>query len=96
MTEETDGVKSPRDRFLTVAPGRVQKVLDSLELLGKCGARKSYEFTEAEVEDIHRAVTEGVVKMLVTFDPVRDSPKFTFHVPDQGESPTLMGEQDAD
>ena len=39
-----------RERFEKVASKRVQRVLDTLELIQNCSNRNNYEYTEADVE----------------------------------------------
>ena len=39
-----------RQRFEKVAGSRVQKVLDTLQLLKNCSNRNNYEYSEADVE----------------------------------------------
>ncbi len=39
-----------RQRFEKVAGNRVQKVLDTLQLLKNCSNRNNYEYSEADVE----------------------------------------------
>jgi hypothetical protein len=57
MTEE-DGPqrKSRRDRFLDVAPRRTKQLLRDIRLLGNCGNRAAYEYSEGEVEKIFTAI----------------------------------------
>ena len=80
MTNDSTEVKTPRERFLTVAPGRVQKVLDALDLLEKCGNAKGYEFREAEVDALSDAINEKVYAVFEAFQSkdVNPPPKFAF------------------
>jgi len=48
--------KSKRKRFLTVGEKRTVRVLRALRLLGNCGNRAAYEYTEEEVKRIFSAV----------------------------------------
>lgn len=48
--------KSKRTRFLEVAQRRTSKVLRDLRVLGNCGNRSAYEYSEAEVEKIFAAI----------------------------------------
>jgi hypothetical protein len=51
---------SKAERFKRVAAPRVQKVLDSLDNLAKCSNRNNYEYTEAEVGKMMRAIKAKV------------------------------------
>lgn len=44
------------DRFVRVAEKRTQRVLDSLRLLGQCSNKRSYEYTDAQVDKILREI----------------------------------------
>lgn len=57
-------MKPKRERFIKVGSSRVQKVLDSLESLSKCSNRANYEYTDAEVRKMERALRD---KMKETF-----------------------------
>ncbi len=60
--------KTPRERFLEVAPKRTQKVLDALRLLGRCGNRVTYEYQREEVQKIIKAVEDELARMKSRFD----------------------------
>lgn len=47
------------ERFKRVAVPRVQKVIDALEAVGRCGNRASYDYTEAEATRIWEAIFEA-------------------------------------
>ncbi len=90
MAEATE-TKTPRERFLSVAPGRVQKVLDALDHLAKCGNAKPYEFTEDEVNEIGGAIGAKLVELDAAFKPPMPAEprKFAFLAQsDGGESTT--------
>lgn len=48
--------KTKRERFLTVAEKRTVKVLKAIRLLGNCGSRPAYEYSEPEVAKIFHAI----------------------------------------
>lgn len=59
--EETGQIrKTRRARFLEVAQRRTNRVLRDLRLVGNCGNRSAYEYTEAEVERIFAAIQREV------------------------------------
>ena len=48
--------KTRRERFLEIAQRRTKQVMRDLRLLGNCGNRSAYEYTDAEVEKIFAAI----------------------------------------
>jgi len=61
MEMNMDGDQSPqrktrRERFLEVAQRRTKALLRDLRLLGNCGNRSAYEYTDEEVEKIFSAI----------------------------------------
>ena len=52
--------KSKRERFLSVAEKRTVKVLRALRLLGNCGNRAAYQYTEAEVQKVFSAIQREI------------------------------------
>ena len=50
--------KTRRERFLEVAQRRTKALLRDLRLLGNCGNRSAYEYTDAEVEKIFSAIQQ--------------------------------------
>jgi len=44
------------DRFVRIAEKRTQRVLESLRLLGQCSNRRSYEYTDEQVNKIFREI----------------------------------------
>lgn len=49
-----------RQRFEKVAGSRVQKVLDTLQLLKNCSNRNNYEYSEADVELMFSEITKAL------------------------------------
>lgn len=49
-----------RLRFEKVAGNRVQKVLDTLQLLKNCSNRNNYEFTEKDVNQMFSEISKAV------------------------------------
>lgn len=52
--------RNKRDRFLALAEARTQRVLDNLRLIGNLGNSRNYEYNEAEVRQIFRAIEKEV------------------------------------
>lgn len=57
-----------RDRFIRLAPKRVQNVLDSLRRLSACGQRNSYQYTADEAAKIGVAVMAAVDEVRKSFE----------------------------
>ena len=51
-------MKTKRERFESVAAGRVQKVIDALESLGKCANPRNYEYTSEDIAKMERVFKE--------------------------------------
>lgn len=60
-------MKEKRDRFAKVAASRVQKALDALDSLSKCSNRSNYEYTEADVRKMSKALNEKLKNTLAAF-----------------------------
>jgi light-regulated signal transduction histidine kinase (bacteriophytochrome) len=67
-----------RDRFITVAGRRVQKVLDDLESLSKCANKSTYEYSDEEVKKMMKAINEKVALLKAAFSANSKSGKQTF------------------
>ncbi len=51
---------SKADAFKKIAAKRTVRVLDSLRLLGQCANRRSYEYTDVQVQKIFREIRNAV------------------------------------
>jgi light-regulated signal transduction histidine kinase (bacteriophytochrome) len=67
-----------RDRFISVAGRRVQKVLDDLESLSKCANKSTYEYSDEEVRKMIKAINEKVLLLKAAFSTNSKSGKQTF------------------
>ncbi len=67
-----------RERFLSVAGRRVQKVLDDLESLSRCANKSTYEYTDNEIRKMMKAIREKVKFLDVAFNSGAKSGKQTF------------------
>ncbi len=56
-----------RERFLRITEPRVNKVLSSLENLGKCSNPRNYEYTDEEVRKIFREIERTVKEIKFQF-----------------------------
>jgi hypothetical protein len=55
-------------RFKTVAGRRVQKVLDDLESLSNCANTSTYEYSEADVRKMMKAINDKVTLLKMAFE----------------------------
>jgi len=51
---------SKGEAFKKIAERRTIRVLDSLRLLGQCSNKRSYEYTEGQVQKIFREIRQAV------------------------------------
>lgn len=49
-----------RERFENVASNRVQRILDTLQLLQNCSNKNNYEYTEKDVDKMFAEITAAV------------------------------------
>lgn len=49
-----------RQRFENVAAKRTQKIMDSIESLSNCSNRTNYEYAEADVKKMFKALRESI------------------------------------
>lgn len=53
--------KTPkRQRFEKVAGNRVQKILDTLQLLKNCSNRNNYDYSETDVEQMFSEISKAL------------------------------------
>lgn len=57
-----------RDRFKRVAESRTQKILDMMELLGNCSNKNNYEYSEADVKKIVKALEDELSVLKKKFE----------------------------
>jgi hypothetical protein len=62
-------MESPkRQRFEKVASKRVQKIIDSIRLLGNCSNKNNYEYTDKDVELMFREINKALKESKVLYD----------------------------
>lgn len=49
-----------RERFEKVAGNRVQRILDTLQLLKNCSNRNNYEYSESDVEQMFSEISKAL------------------------------------
>jgi hypothetical protein len=56
----SDAERKKMERFVKIAEKRTERVLDSLRLLGQCSNRRSYGYTDDQVNRIFREIRRSV------------------------------------
>lgn len=64
------------ERFVRIAERRTQRVLDSLRLLGQCSNRRSYAYTDAQVNRILREIRNRLRETEQDFKGTKSSRSF--------------------
>ena len=66
-------------RFKRLAEQRVNAILEKLRLLGQLSSKSNYEYTEAEVEAIFKAIQKDVNSIKTKFrEDTKGRKRFTF------------------
>lgn len=68
---------SKRERFLKLAPKRVNNVLKALQRLSNCSGKGGYEYTQAEAEKIVKAIQNAVAVVENRFSGTKEASSFT-------------------
>ena len=63
---------SRRDRIKRLAQKRTNEVIKKLEILGHCGNRQSYEYSDEEVKQIFLALEKKLNEVKGKFKPRED------------------------
>ena len=53
-------METRQDRFIRLAEQRVNVILDKMRLLGQLSNRSNYEYTDAQVESIFKAIQKDL------------------------------------
>lgn len=75
-------MKTPRERFLTVAPRRTEQVLVEMDKLERCTNRAAYEYTDEEAREILSALEASYDKIRRGFEG-EGGPREPFHLSSQ-------------
>ena len=57
------------EMFIRLAELRVKSVLNSLRILGNCGNRNNYEYTQEQVDEFIASIDNAYSNLLVKFTP---------------------------
>ena len=58
-----------RTKFVKLAEGRVQAALTAIRKIGNLANRRSYEFSEADIKKIMKAMRDALAETERKFDP---------------------------
>ena len=59
--------ESKHDRFIRLATSRTQAAIDKIRILGNCANRNNYDYTDAEINKIIRALDEELRALKLQF-----------------------------
>ncbi len=65
--ESLKDISVKRQRFIKIAERRVNRILDSLDNLGKCSNKRNYDYTEDEVKNIFREIERKLKETRLQF-----------------------------
>jgi len=71
-----NAAESKAQRFKMIAERRTNRVLDSLRLLGQCANRRTYEYSDAQVQKIFREIRRAVNESQEKFKHNREKARF--------------------
>lgn len=74
--------KTSRERFAQLVQPRIDKAVHSLKVLGNCGNRSSYDYSEDEAQQIVDLVGEAYQEMIQRFQTPEAAKKKTLHFSD--------------
>jgi len=60
--------ESDRDKFVKLAEARVNKTLKDIQLIGNLSNRSNYDYTEADVEMIFKALSQEIAACKKRFE----------------------------
>lgn len=67
-------IETKREKFVRLAEGRTNKIIDMLQLLGNCSNLNTYDYTQQDIEKIFNAIENEVREVKKRFSKV-DSKK---------------------
>ena len=75
----SDVARKKTERFVKIAEKRTERVLDSLRLLGQCSNRRSYGYTDDQVNKIFREIRRCVRQTEGKFRETNSRKSFRLH-----------------
>ncbi len=73
---EIDKIETKEEKFCRIAEYRTNKIIDMLRLLGNCSNRSTYAYTEGQVEQIFKAITQATENAKNKFESEKESKPF--------------------
>ena len=71
--------ESKSEVFIRLAELRVKSVLNSFRILGNCGSRVNYDYTQEQVNEITASIDNAYANLLAKFTPSKqEQTAFTF------------------
>lgn len=70
--------ENKRERFLSVAERRTDKVLERIRILGNCSNKNLYEYKKEEINKIFRAIQNQLHETKLLFNENKKKKKFKF------------------
>jgi len=67
--------KTNRERFVRIAEGRVNRILDALDSLGNCSNKRNYDYSDADVKKIFSAIESKVKETILMFQGTSENKK---------------------
>lgn len=67
-----------REKFVQLAEKRVTRALKDIKLIGNLSNRSNYDYTDADVKKIYKALSEALAEMKSRFDKKGASKDETF------------------
>ena len=74
-TQKTSTSNIKRERFIRIAEGRVNRILENLTYLSKCSNKNNYEYSEADVRRIFTEIDRKVKEVKIQFQSKGESRK---------------------
>jgi len=75
----SDGERKKTERFVKIAEKRTERVLDSLRLLGQCSNRRSYGYSDDQVNKIFREIRRCIRQTEEKFRETKSKKSFRLH-----------------
>ena len=67
--------KANRERFVRIAEGRVNRILDALDSLGNCSNKRNYDYSDTDVKKIFSAIESKVEETRLMFQGTSENKK---------------------
>ena len=75
-TDKINSTETKEEKFCRIAEYRTNKIIDMLRLLGNCSNKSTYAYTDNQVEQIFRAITQATENAKSKFESEKESKPF--------------------